>query len=50
MFQISNLSRFIQLIVDLAWGLNSIFFINNSEPNSVLDFEKKTKVLSEKCC
>ena len=41
MFQINNLSKFIQLIVDLAWSLNSIFFINNSEPNSMLDFGKK---------
>lgn len=43
MFQINNLPKFIQLIVDLAWSLNSIFLINNSEPNSMLDFEKKKK-------
>lgn len=44
MFQINNLSQFIQL-VDMAKILNSIFFVNNSEQNSVLAFEGKRPFL-----
>lgn len=48
MFQINNLSQFIQL-VDMAWILNSIFFVNNSKHNYVLDFFGEN-TFSEKCC